>query len=129
MNGMLALSLVIIIFAVGDFLSIRSKSLVSTMLISMLLLLLGFWTKLPKTLFEDAGLLKIGGLLIPFLIIHMGTLLNLDDLKREWRSSLIALGAVGGIALSLVFIGIPLIGREYAISAAPPISGDRKSVV
>lgn len=123
MNSIGALTLVCAIFAIGDIVSIKTKSIISTMLVVLLLLLIGFWTKIPTTLFEDAGLLKIGGILIPFLIVHMGTLLNLSDLKKEWRTVIIAIGAVIGIAIFLLLLGIPLLGREFAISAAPPISG------
>jgi len=123
MNSIGALTLVCAIFAIGDIVSIKTKSMISTMLVALLLLLIGFWTKIPTTLFEDAGLLKIGGILIPFLIVHMGTLLNLSDLKKEWRIVIIAIGAVIGIAIFLLLLGIPLLGREFAISAAPPISG------
>lgn len=123
MNSIGALTLVCAIFAIGDIVSVKTKSIISTMLVALLLLLIGFWTKIPTTLFEDAGLLKIGGILIPFLIVHMGTLLNLSDLKKEWRTVIIAIGAVIGIAIFLLLLGIPLLGREFAISAAPPISG------
>lgn len=123
MNSITALTIVCVIFALGDFISVKSKSILSTMLVALVLLLIGFWTKLPTSLFEDAGLLKLGGILVPFLIAHMGTLLNTADLVREWRTVVISLGAILGIALALIFIGIPLLGREYAISAAPPISG------
>lgn len=123
MDSMVALTTVCLIFACGDFISTRTRSMVSTMLVALILLLVGFWTKLPSTLFEDAGLLKLGGILIPFLITHMGTLLSLSDLKEQWKTGVISLAAVGGIALALIIIGIPLLGRDYAISAAPPLSG------
>ena len=123
MSSMNALIVVFVILAIGDYISVKTKSVISAMLTASVLLLIGFWTKLPTTLFEDAGLLKIGGLLMPFLIVNMGTLLSVEDLKREWRTVLIALGAVVGIGVSLVLLGSPLVGREYAIAAAPPISG------
>lgn len=123
MNSVLALTIFCLILALGDIISIRTKSVISTMLVALVLLLIGFWTRLPKTFFEDAGLIQIGRILVPFLITHMGTLLNLSDLKKEWRTVVISLLAVAGIAGSLLILGIPLLGREYAISAAPPISG------
>ncbi len=123
MSSANALVVVLLILAVGDYISVKTKSLISAMLTSSVILLVGFWTKLPVTLFEDAGLLKIGGLLMPFLIVNMGTLLSVEDLKREWKTVVIALGAVVGIGVSLVLLGSPLVGREYAIAAAPPISG------
>ena len=53
----------------------------------------------------------------------MGTLLSIDDLKKQWKTVVIALAAVAGIGLFLFVVGTPIIGREYAVASAPPISG------
>ena len=123
MDGLLALTVLCIIFAFGDFISLKTKSIFSMMFVSSLILLIGFWVGLPKTIFEDSGLKHIGGLLIAFLITHMGTLLSFDDLKQQWKTVVISIGAVASVGIFLFLVGSPLLGREYAVSAAPPISG------
>lgn len=123
MGGLLALVVVCIIFAIGDYVSIKTKAICSMMFVSSLILLIGFWVGLPTSIFNDAALLGIGGILVGFLITHMGTLMNLEQLKKQWKTVVIAAGAVIGIGCFVVFLGTPLLGREYAIAAAPPISG------
>lgn len=123
MNNVLAFTVLCVIFAVGDFISAKTKSIFSMLFVSSVILMVGFWIGLPTTIFEDAALLSIGGIMIAFLITHMGTLMSFKDLKEQWRTVVIAIGAVAGIGIFLFFVGVPLLGKEYAIAAAPPISG------
>ena len=123
MNSLIAITVVCAVFAVGDFVSAKTKSIFSMMFVASFTFLIGFWVGLPKTIFEDAGLTKIGVILIAFLITHMGTLMNFKELKTQWRTVLISLGAVAGIGVFLYFVGTPILGREYAVASAPPIAG------
>lgn len=123
MNSLVALTVVCSIFAVGDFVSAKTKSILSMMFVSSVILLVGFWVGLPETIFQDAGLTGLGSLMIAFLITHMGTLLSLEDLKKQWKTVVISVGAVVGIGVLLFFVGTPILGRDFAVSAAPPISG------
>lgn len=123
MDSLLALTVLFVIFAFGDFVSAKTKSIFSMMFVASVVLLVGFWVGLPTTIFEDAAVLKFGGIMIAFLITHMGTLMSFNDLKQQWKTVAIALGAIVGIAVILFVVGPALIGREYAIASAPPIAG------
>ena len=123
MEALLSLSFVLIVYSIGDFISHKTKSMVSMMFTASVLFLIGFWLGVPATLFEDAQLTGLGSLLIGLLITHMGTLLNMEDLKSQWKTVIIALSAVVGIGIFLFVVGTPIVGREYAIASAPPISG------
>lgn len=123
MDSLLALTYTLIVYAIGDFISQKTKSIVSMMFTSSVLFLIGFWLGIPATLFEDAQLMGIGSVLIGLLITHMGTLLNFSDLKVQWKTVVIGLSAVVGIGIFLFAVGTPILGREYAVAAAPPISG------
>lgn len=123
MNGVLALTVICIVFAVGDFVSSRTKAIVSMLFTSSVIIMVGFWMGLPKTIFDDAALLKIGSILIGFLIAHMGTLMGISELKKQWKTVIIALGAVVGIGIFLFAVGPMVVGKEYAVASAPPIAG------
>jgi hypothetical protein len=123
MDSLLAITIVLVVFAIGDFVSYKTKSIVSMMFVASVLFLIGFWAGIPATLFADAQLVGFGALMIGLLITHMGTLLSIDDLKKQWKTVLVALAAVGGIGLFLSVVGTPIVGKEYAVAAAPPISG------
>ncbi|SFH81892.1 hypothetical protein SAMN05192551_103156 [Tindallia magadiensis] len=123
MDGVLALAVVCSIFAVGDFVSIKTRAICSMMFASSAILLVGFWVGLPTNIFNDAALLGIGNILVAFLITHMGTLMDFNQLKKQWRTVVISVGAVVAIGAFISLVGAPILGREYAIAAAPPISG------
>ena len=123
MDSLLALVIVLVAFAVGDFISYKTKSIVSMMFVASVIFLIGFWMGIPATLFADAQLTGFGALMIGLLITHMGTLLSIEDLKKQWKTVLIALAAVVGIGIFLFVVGTPIIGKEYAVASAPPIAG------
>ncbi|MBU5311264.1 hypothetical protein KQI38_04440 [Tissierella carlieri] len=123
MDGLLAITIVLLVYALGDFVSYKTKSIVSMMFVASVVFMVSFWFGLPKTIFEDAQLLGFGSLMIAFLITHMGTLMSFKDLKKQWKTVLISISAVIGIGVFLFFVGTPIIGKEYAVASAPPISG------
>lgn len=123
MDSLLALVIVLVAFAVGDFVSYKTKSIVSMMFVASVIFLVGFWMGIPATLFSDAQLTGFGAMMIGLLITHMGTLLSIEDLKKQWKTVLIALAAVVGIGIFLFVVGTPIIGKEYAVASAPPIAG------
>jgi hypothetical protein len=117
------------IYAIGDYVSSKSKAMLPMLFVSGFLLLLGFWTILPSTLLEDTGLFPVSALLAPMFVVHLGTMLNLEEMKKEYKTVVIALGAVVAISLLLFFVGSGMIGQQYAASAAGPISGGLVAVL
>lgn len=118
-----ALSYVLVVFSIGDIISVKTKSIVSMLFTCSVIFLLGFWAGIPTDLFATSQLLSIGALIIPMLLAHMGTMLNLQQLKEQWKTVLIAVAAIAGIVAFLILIGSPIIGRNAALIAAPPIAG------
>lgn len=50
-------------------------------------------------------------------------MINLKDLVKEWKTVVIAIIGLVGLAVVSFTIGSWIFGREYALSAASPISG------
>ncbi|WP_027624247.1 hypothetical protein [Clostridium lundense] len=123
MDGLLAFTVLFIIFGFGDFISTKTKAICSTLFVSSVILLVGFWMGLPKTIFKDSSLLPMGSILIAILITHMGTLMGIKDLVEQWKTVVIALVSIIGIAIFVYLVGTPIIGRNYSVAAAPPIAG------
>ena len=94
MSPLLAILTCAAIYAVGDYVSNKSKAMLPMLFVSGFLLLLGFWTVLPATLLEDTGLFPVSALLAPIFVVHLGTMLNLDEMVKEYKVVIIALGAV-----------------------------------
>lgn len=65
----------------------------------------------------------VASMLIYLLITNMGTLLSLEELKNQWRTTLIALVGILGIVAFLLGIGTFLFGFETVVVAIPPLVG------
>lgn len=61
--------------------------------------------------------------MVGLLITHMGTMLDVGDFIKQWKTILVAVLAMFGIGLMLFTVGPMVVDRIYAISAAPPIAG------
>lgn len=123
MDPALALLIIALVYAIGDIVSAKTKAVLSMLFVAGFVFLIGFWTIIPKTLFDDAQALPFAMAIIPMLLVHMGSLLNTRQLKEEWKTVLIALTAVIAVAFPLVCFGSLIIGRSYAVSAVGPITG------
>ncbi len=123
MDTTLALLITALVLGLGDFISIKTKALLSMMFVAGLVFLFGFWTFLPKTLFEDAHILDFSYAIIPLLLVYMGTLMKIKDLKNEWKTVIIALNAIIAASAFLYFVATPIIGKGLAVGSTGPISG------
>ncbi|MDK2855908.1 MAG: hypothetical protein PWQ41_1941 [Bacillota bacterium] len=123
LTPLLALTIVLVIFAIGDIVAVKTKAILSMLFVSSVLLLVGFWSGLPSNILPQSQLVGIGGVLVGLLITHMGTLMKVRDLLSQWKTVIIAAGAVAGIGIFILLVGSPIFGRNVAVVAAPPISG------
>ena len=130
MNPVLAFTVIMAIWTVSEFLSAKSKGLVSSLFVASLIFLVGFLTGLfPPDLLTSSSLLAFAGVVVGFVIVHLGTVISIDDFIKQWRTVLTGIGAVGGIAAALFFVGSIFKGSDYVIAAIGAISGGTVSVV
>lgn len=124
MSQMLALVLLITILFIGEAVSIRTKAWIPSVFVGAILFIIGYWTFFPKDIVEIAGIPPVvASMMIYLLITNMGTLLSLKELKKQWKTILIALAGIGGAAVLLLTIGTIIFGREAMIVAVPPLVG------
>jgi len=123
MDALTAFLIIAVVFAIGDFVACKTRAICSMIFVSGLVFLVGFWYFIPKTLFADSQLIQVGILSIPVLLVYMGTLMKLKDLREEWKTVLIAFGAVVAVGVSMLFVASPIIGKQFAVAGAGPISG------
>ncbi|WP_277631390.1 hypothetical protein [Atopococcus tabaci] len=123
MNSLAALTIILVVFAVGDMLAVRTKSIISMLFFASAFFIVAFWLGLPPTIFGDSTLLAIGQVLITMLLVHMGTMLNIRQLKEQWKTVIVAVLAIIGVAVGILVLGSPIVGIETALVSAPPVSG------
>lgn len=54
----------------------------------------------------------------------MGTMLDIEDFIKQWKTLVVAVLAMFGIGLMLFTVGPMIVDRVYAIAAAPPLPKD-----
>ncbi|WP_394010968.1 hypothetical protein [Anaerococcus cruorum] len=123
MQALEALLYIFVVYTVGDIIAAATKSIVPSLFVCSAIFLASFWLGMPETLFVDSLLYDIGAVFITSLLVHMGSMLNIRQLAAQWKTVLISVGGIVGIVILLFVIGSPIVGKETAIVAAPPISG------
>lgn len=124
MSQMLALVIIVGILFIGDIVSTKTKAWVPSVFVCAILFLIGYWTFFPKNIVEVAGITPTVATMFMFLLItNMGTLLSLQELKRQWKTIVIALSGILGIIVILFTIGAMIFDMKTMIVAIPPLVG------
>lgn len=130
MLPILAFTVVMLIWTIGEFVSSKTKALVSMMLVASMIFLIGFSADLiPHDLIQQSGLLGLGQAVIGLIIVHLGTMMSIDDLKAQWRTFVIGSLTVVIVTLVLYFAGTILFDRNVAIAGSTAITGGTLSIL
>jgi hypothetical protein len=83
MNPVLAFVVVMLVWTVSDFIAKKTKSLLSSLLVASIIFLIGFLTDIfPEDLLASSSLLALAGVVVGFIIVHLGTMRLIQDLGR-----------------------------------------------
>jgi len=123
MTPIYATLILIAILALGDYISIITKAKVPMLFVCLFGYLILVWSGMPKDLISISTLGPLGGMLVPILIVHMGTLIPFNQIKEQWRSivvALIGLVIAGGFILLIIS---PIFGYNKAVAGCAPVLG------
>ena len=120
-----------LIIALGDFVSTKTKGVVGTVLVAMIVYTIGFNIGLiPKTSLGDTGLLTITGTFgMLVTVTNLGTMVEIRKFLKEWRIvvlSIVSLAVMGAVFLT---VGTAFFGLDYALTAYPPVAGGMTATV
>ncbi|TFD09844.1 hypothetical protein [Cryobacterium sp. TMT1-66-1] len=117
-------TVIILLLAVGEVISILSKAWIPSLLIIFVGYLVLIWTGvLPADLIPNSAFAAVGSLLVAAVITHMGTLIPISQLRSQYKAILIALfGIVLGAGLILLVVS-PILGYATAVAGAGPVTG------
>jgi hypothetical protein len=127
MNPVLAFVVVMLVWTVSDFVAKKTKSLLSSLFVASIIFLIGFLTGIfPEDLLSSSSLLGLAGVVVGFIIVHLGTMISLDDFKKQWRTLLVGIATVIGIGIALFIAGLAFGGGVRpgvydAVAAARPM--------
>lgn len=118
-----AVFLILLIFFLGDLIGALTHAKISSMFVIMMGFLVLFLSgTYPADIMQTAGFSYVASLGQYFLLFNMGTTVDIPTLRREWRT---VLAAVIGMAAAILgcAVAIPIVGKEFALSAAPVVNG------
>ena len=144
MNPVLAFVVVMLVWTVSDLVAKRTRSLLSSLFVASIVFFIGFLTGLfPEDLLASSSLLGLAGVVVGFIIVHLGTMISLDDFKQQWRTLLVGIATVIGIGVLLLVAGLIFggdarvddygnviaNGRDFVIAGTGGLSGGAISVL
>ncbi|MDQ0363311.1 hypothetical protein [Breznakia pachnodae] len=130
MNPVIAFTVIMMIWTISDFISKKTNTMLSSLFIASLIFLIGFKTNLfPEDLLTSSSLLTLGTTIVGFIIVHIGTSISLQEFKAQWKTFVIGVSAVVGIAAFLFVFGPLFETTNHVIAAIAAISGGTISIV
>ncbi len=143
MNPVVAFTVVMLVWTISDFVAKKTKSLLSSLFVASIIFLIGFLTGLfPEDLLTASSLLALAGVVVGFIIVHLGTMISLEDFKKQWKTFLIGVSTVVGIGVALLVASLIFGGaitgsaqdgyaqaRDFVIAGTGALSGGTISVI
>lgn len=130
MNPVLAFTIVMLVWTISDLISKKTKALVSMMLAASLIFLVGFATDIfPSDLIYSSGFLNLGNAVVGLIIVHLGTMMSLDNLKSQWKTFLIGALTVIVSSVVIMFVSELIFDRNVAVAGTAAITGGTLSIL
>lgn len=118
METILALTVCLLIIALGDVISIVSRAKIPAMAAMIVLYLLATSLGMPKNYPELSGLAEIGSVMFPFFVAAVTTNILPKDLLEQWKFIIVGCVASGVSLLLTVLVGGLILGIPTAFSGA-----------
>ena len=143
MNAVLAFAIVMAVWTVSDWVAKKTQSLLSSLFVASIIFFVGFLTDIfPDDLLASSSLLGLGGVVVGFIIVHLGTLISIDEFKRQWKTLVVGISTVVGIGVLLWIAGFIFGGgrrqgaydgvsqaMDYVVAGIGSLSGGTISVL
>ena len=110
---------------IGNFFVVKTKGIISACLVGCAIYLFGNLTGIiPGDSIANTGIpAMMGSFGLALMITNLGTMLDTKTFLREWKTVIISIAGLVGIAAIAFSVGSWIFSREYALCAASPISG------
>ena len=121
-----AFAVILVIFALGDVISLKTKGIVSAMIVAIIIFSVfgGAMGILPADMIDVSGLGNILGTYgLALVFVNIGSSLNTRELINEWKTIVLVLFSMVGITIMGFTIGSAIFGREYGLSSIAIICG------
>ncbi len=119
-----ALTTVFIVMYIAEIVTKKTKARVPSLLVVSIIFLAGYWSGLfPRDILDVAFVNQMRQIMLLFVLINIGTMFDIKEIRQEWRTVVVILAAVGGIVALVTPLGSALFGNQMALAAVPPLTG------
>ena len=119
-----ALTTVFIVMYIAEIVTKKAKARVPSLLVVSIIFLAGYWSGLfPRDILDVAFVNQMRQIMLLFVLINIGTMFDIKEIRQEWRTVVVILAAVGGIVALVTPLGSALFGNQMALAAVPPLTG------
>lgn len=122
-NFYTAFAVVMVIMCLGEFVSKKSKGRIPSLLIIAICFLAGFWTVFPKDILVTSMAMSVRTITMALILIQVGAMFSIHELKQEWRAVVITLLSVAGVIAFAMIAGALFFDTNTALVAIPPLTG------
>ena len=124
-TALFSFTILALVFGIGDIVSNKTKAILSGTIVGCVVYLVGYLTGIIPTDSVDSTFLPslMSSFGIALVITNLGTMMNLEELIREWKTVVISLAGLVGVAVIAFTVGSWVFGREWALLGSAPISG------
>ena len=123
-NFMLAFVICAIAYIIGEWVATATKAWIPSVFVTACVMLVGYWTIIPKEVVSESMLIPFGSTLgIYLLITHMGTVISLKQLAQQWKTIVVCLSGLAGMMLLAWFIAPVFMEKTLVIAGLPPLTG------
>ncbi|MFC2949197.1 hypothetical protein [Virgibacillus sediminis] len=124
MDPVIAALIIIAIIALGEVISIQTRAKVPMMLVVVVIVFVLFQVDiLPEGIIEASTFTVVGAILQPAIMIHMGTLIPMSVLKKQYKAVIISLIGLLCSILSLILVVPIFFDYPTAVAGAGPLTG------
>ncbi|MGO3023185.1 MAG: hypothetical protein ACTIIH_08075 [Brevibacterium sp.] len=124
MEAIFAAVIVLAFIALGELVSIWSKARIPSLLVAMLgIFVFAKIGIVPESIVDDSMLVQIYTILVAPLLFHMGTLIPLRVMAKQWRSVIIAVSGMLVAVLLVLAVVAPIFGFDTFVAGSGPLAG------
>lgn len=126
-----AFAIILGFFAIGEIIAQKTKAIISTVFVVVVLLMIGFWLGLPPTLLQDSGVTGLMMIVFAATIIGVGSSFDFKTLFRQWKTVIIALLGAGCGVILIWSVGTLVLphGQYQAFAAGSIFAGTQVAIL
>lgn len=119
-----ALAVVFMVMYLAEIITKKTKARIPSLLIVSIIFLTGYWSGIfPRDILDIAYVNQIRQITLLFILLHVGTMFDINQIKQDWKTVVITLAAVAGIIIIVGPLGFVVFGKEMTVAAIPPLTG------